>query len=92
MLRLILIALVLLIFFITNIILLPVEWVIGKVNPRAKEVSSLAIVRFMFKLILFLAGTKTTIIGLENIPKDEPVVFIGNHHGFFDTIVSYSLM
>ncbi len=92
MLRLILIVLVLLIFFIANIILLPVEWIIGKINPRAKEVSSLAIVRFMFKLILFLAGTKTTIIGLENIPKDEPVVFIGNHHGFFDTIVSYSLM
>ena len=30
--------------------------------------------------------------GLENIPDDEPVLFIGNHRGFFDVIISYTYM
>lgn len=49
---------------------------------KSKDISSLRFVQFVFKVILFLSGVNTTVIGLENIPKDEPVVFIGNHRGF----------
>ena len=92
MIRLILIAIFLIFYFILSLILLPVEWIIGKFNPKLKATSSLAIVQAGFKCILFIAGTKTTVIGLENIPADEPVLFIGNHHSFFDIIISYTYM
>ena len=90
MIRLILECIFLLIIFVLSLILFPIEWLIGRISPKAKDISSLRFVQFVFKVILFLSGVSTTVIGLENIPKDEPVVFIGNHRGFFDTVVSYS--
>lgn len=82
----------LILFFIASLIMLPIEWIIGKFNPHAKDISSLRIVQGAFHVILFLSGVKTTVKGLENIPDDEPVLFIGNHRGFFDTIISYTHM
>lgn len=92
MIRLILVCIFLLIIFVLSLILFPIEWLIGRISPKAKDISSLRFVQFVFKVILFLSGVNTTVIGLENIPKDEPVVFIGNHRSFFDTVVSYSRM
>lgn len=43
-----------------------------------------------FKFILWEAGTKVTIIGEENVPKDTPVLYIGNHRSYFDIVLSYS--
>lgn len=34
--------------------------------------------------LLKVAGVKVTVYGIENIPKDKPVLFIGNHQGNFD--------
>lgn len=92
MIRLILVLIFLLLVFIASAILFPLEWIIGKFNKRAKDVSSLRIIQWVFKVILFISGVKTTVKGFENIPKDEPVLFIGNHRGFFDVLVSYSRM
>lgn len=92
MLKTILIAIIMIIFFIISIPLFAIEWLIGKFNPHAKDISSLRIVQFVFKIILFISGIKTTVIGIENIPKDKPVLFIGNHRSQFDTVISYSLM
>ena len=36
-----------------------------------------------------MAGTKITVIGLENVP-DEAVLYTGNHRGFFDIVLTYS--
>ena len=33
---------------------------------------------------LKLAGVKVNVHGLENIPKDKTVLFVGNHQGNFD--------
>ena len=92
MIRSFLVIVFLILFFIFSLIALPVEWVIGKFNPDVKAVSSLRIVQGAFHIILFLAGVHTTVTGLENIPDDEPVLFIGNHRGFFDVIISYTYM
>lgn len=92
MIRLIFTGLFLLLFFIVSIPLFAIEWIIGKFSKRAKDISSLRIVQWAFKVILFICGTKTTVIGYENIPKDEPVLFVGNHKSYFDIIVSYSRM
>ena len=47
-------------------------------------------VQWAFKVILFLCGTKLTVIGEENVPKDQPVLYIANHQSYFDIVVSYS--
>ena len=92
MIRLILIVLYIILHAILGIILLPLCWITGKINPQAKDKMSLAIIKVTFRMILFISGVKTTAIGVENIPKDEPVLFVGNHRGFYDIIVSYIYM
>ena len=63
-----------LIVFIFSLIMLPLEWLIGKINIDAKNISSLRIVQGIFKVVLFISGVQTTIIGKENIPVNEPVL------------------
>lgn len=90
MIRLILVAIFLVLFLVLGIPLLLIEWVIGKFNQRAKDISSLRIVQWAFKVILFLAGTKVVIKGEENVPKNEPVLYVGNHRSYFDIVITYS--
>ena len=68
MIRVILVALFMLIVFIVSLIMLPLEWLIGKININVKDISSLRMVQAIFKVVLFISGTKITIIGKENIP------------------------
>ena len=89
MIRLILVAVFLVLFLVLGIPLLLIEWVIGKFNQRAKDISSLRIVQWAFKMILFLAGTKVVIKGEENVPKNEPVLYVGNHRSYFDILTGY---
>ena len=90
MIRLLVIALFLVVFFIFSIPLYLIEWLIGKVNPHARDISSLRIVQGAFKIILFLSGCKLTVIGEEHVPKDEAVLYIGNHRSFFDVVITYA--
>ena len=89
MIRLIIVAITVIGFLILSIPILFIEWIIGKFSPRTKEISSLRLIQGIFKLILWEAGTKVTIIGEENVP-DEPVLFIGNHRSYFDILLTYS--
>ena len=92
MLRLILILLFLLFFFIISIPLLLIEWVLGKVSINARNKSSLAIVQWTLKVILFLSGAQIIIKGYERLITDRAVLYVGNHRSFFDIIISYSMM
>lgn len=87
--RLIIVGLFLIVFLICSILLFFVEWIIGKFNMEVKQKSSLAIVKWAFRVILFLSGVKVTVIGEENVPKDKAVLYVGNHHGIFDVLVTY---
>ena len=89
MIRLIIVAITVIGFLILSIPILFIEWIIGKFSPRTKEISSLRLIQGVFKLILWEAGTKVTIIGEENVPKDTPVLYIGNHRSFFDVPLTY---
>ncbi len=89
MFRFICIVFFLILFLILTIPVLIAEWVIGKFNPYARDISSLRIVQWAFKFILKITGVKTTVIGEENVP-DEPVLFIGNHRSYFDILLTYS--
>ena len=90
MIRFICIAVFLILYLILSIPVFLVEWIIGKFNRRAKDISSLRIVQWGFKVILKMTGVTTTVIGEENVPKDTPVLYIGNHRSYFDIVLSYS--
>lgn len=89
MIRFILLVLVVVSFLILSIPILLIEWIIGKISPHAKDISSLRIIQGVFRFLLWICGTKVTCIGLENIPKDQPVLYIGNHRSDFDTLLTY---
>lgn len=89
MIRLILIAIFLILFLVCSIPILLVEWIIGKYNMDLKNRSSLAIVTWAFNVIIWLTGAKVDYIGLENVPKEGSVLYIGNHRSFFDIVLTY---
>lgn len=90
MIRIILALLFLILFLILGIPVLIVEWVIGKFNKHASDISSLRIVQWAFRVILFISGTKVTVIGEENVPTDKAVLYICNHRSYFDIVITYS--
>ena len=90
MLRFIIVCIIVGGFLIFSIPLLLIEWVIGKFAPHVKDISSLRIVQGVFKLVLWVTGADITVIGQENVPKDEALLFIGNHRSFFDILITYT--
>lgn len=89
MIRLILVLLFVVIFLIVSLPIQLAEYIIGKYNPGLKDRSSLAIVKWAFRVVLFLSGITVTVIGEENVPKDEPVLYVGNHRSYFDILITY---
>lgn len=89
MLRFLIIVLILVLYLILGIPVLLFEAVLGRFNNEARDYQCLRLVQGAFKLMLFVAGTKITVIGEENIP-DEPVLYIGNHRSYFDILLTYS--
>ncbi len=89
MIRFLIVAGFVVLFLICSIPLLIIEWIIGKFNMDFKNKSSLAIVLWAFRVCLFLAGTTVEYRGEENVPKDEPVLYIGNHRSYFDILITY---
>ena len=89
MIRFILVVLFVVIFLICSIPLFFIEWLIGKINMDAKNRSSLAIVNWAFRCVLFLSGVKVTVLGEENVPKDTAVLYVANHSSYFDIVLTY---
>ena len=88
MIRFILAATFLVVFLLFSYILFFIEWIVGKINKRAKDYSSLRIVQWAFGVILKISGVKLTIKGKENIP-DAPALFVANHRSYFDILIMY---
>ena len=92
MVRTVIAVLFVVVYCIISVPILLVETVIRKFNKKAAELSMLRIVQVAFRILLFICGTKITVLGEENLPRGEAVLFVGNHTSFFDTIISYSHM
>lgn len=88
MIRFIIAAAFLVIFLLVSYILFLIEWIVGKISQQAKDQSSLRIVQWGFRVILWIAGVKVTVIGKENMP-DEAALYVGNHRSYFDILVLY---
>ncbi|SHI47341.1 lysophospholipid acyltransferase family protein [Parasporobacterium paucivorans] len=92
MIRLIIALIFLLFFFVISLLLLILEWILGKISLTARHKTSLWIVQAVFKVILFISGTKVIVKGRENLLPDEAVLYVANHRGYFDIVVAYGLM
>ena len=93
MLRFILDIFAALLIVLTSFILIPINLLVGLFSKRKKELMAQSFLRIALKSILFISGTSVTIIGKEKLdkqPKDEVFLFIGNHNGFFDVMLTYT--
>lgn len=92
MIRFILVLLFLIIYFLISLPIQLAELIIEKFNMNFRNKTSLAFVNWGLKCVWFLSGIKLEVNGLDNIPEDQAVLFIGNHASYYDIIVTYPLM
>lgn len=90
MIRFIIILIVIGLFFLLTPITWLIKWIVGRFDPKKGDLCALRMVQAAFKIILFLTGSKITIIGEENVPKDTAVLYILNHRSMLDIILTYS--
>ena len=88
--RTIITVLYIFLFLILGLPVLGIEWIISKFNKAHADMVQLRIVQWGLKCVAFISGVKLTVIGEENVPRDEPVLYIGNHKSFFDVVVTYA--
>ena len=89
MLKFILVAATVILFLVFSIPVLVWEAYLGKKDPEKRDWQSLHIVQWIFWIILKMAGVHITVKGIENIPKDRAVLYVGNHRSYFDILTGY---
>lgn len=90
MIRFIVTVVSLVIFLLVSLPIQGVLYLIGKSKPEVKDRVSLSIVQWAFRVVMKISGLTVKVIGEENVPKDEPVLYIGNHRSYFDIIMTYA--
>lgn len=60
-----------------------------KKNPEKAWKKARKFVSGFFRTELKISGCKIEARGLENIPKDGPALFVGNHRSYFDILVHH---
>ena len=61
-----------------------------KKDAAAAALKSLNMVRWILGIVRNLAGITCEVRGLENIPKDRAVLYVGNHRSYFDIVMGYT--
>ena len=89
MLRTLLLIIIAVLYLIITLPVMAVLAAIGRKNPEKRERTARKMVKWVFRLLTRATGSTVTVRGLENIPKDEPALFIGNHRSIFDIITVY---
>ncbi len=84
---------ILILYVLITILSIPlwlIEWIIRKFNPMASARIAQVIVKGVFHFVMWISGCKKTIVGIENIPLDTPVMYAANHRSFYDIILAYA--
>ena len=89
MFRIIILLIVVFLFLTFSFPIIIYEAILGKIDPAKRDKSALAWAKWAFGVVIFLSGTKITVKGIENIPTDRSVLYIGNHQSYFDIIINY---
>lgn len=84
-------AIVLLLIVLYLIIGLPalgVIWLIRKKDRKRANHLARAGLGFICKLVIKVSGTHLKVEGIENIPQNQGVLFVGNHTSYFDILIA----
>lgn len=87
--RIAMVGIVLGIFFIISLPLYLVAYILGRIDQKKQVAFSQAIVKRVLRILLYIAGVKLECKGVEQVPKDEPIMYIGNHRSYVDILVGY---
>lgn len=88
MLRLILFGLFMLIYVPLTVLFFPIKWLLGLIRPELGDRLSYANVRFLCITVRFIAGQVPKLYGLEHLPQDETLLYVGNHRSMFDILLT----
>lgn len=78
-------------FLLFGYIPLGLFWIYRKFNEQKADLYQLRLIQGVFRIIQKLAGVKLTVIGKENIPQNEAVLYVGNHRSMVDIVITYAL-
>lgn len=76
-------------FFLFGLPIMGIEWIASKWRKEKTDLHQLRMVQWAFRCVLFISGVKVDVYGHEKVPKDEAVLYIGNHRGIFDVVATY---
>lgn len=85
--------LIFILYIIVAILSLPlylIAWILRQINEKAAAKFAQVMVKIVFPIVMFISGCKKTVIGVENIPADTPVMYAANHRSFYDIILAYA--
>ena len=82
----------LILFLVLSLPYLLIEALLGKRDPAASSERQLRVVQWAFRVETFISGADVTILGFDNIPKDQPVLYASNHLSMFDIIIIYGIL
>lgn len=68
----------------TSLCGLKVKFLTNKGNMKKREAFIHKVVSKWSRFVMNISGAKINIIGLENLPKDQTVLFVSNHQSNFD--------
>ncbi len=88
MIRFIICVIAVVLYVVLSIPLLLITWLISLKRPDISDMIAMYYVKVGFIVVQPLAGVRSTIIGYDKIPRDNAVLFVGNHRSFFDIIVT----
>lgn len=77
-------------FLILSLPWLGIELILNKIDKYASDLRQLRIIQCVFRIMSWISGIKLTVIGEENVPTTEPILYISNHRSFFDTVITYA--
>lgn len=90
MIRTILFLLFAVAFLILGVPVLGIRRLIGKIRGENTDLATLHMVQWALRVLEHISGAQVVVLGEENLPKDQAVLYIGNHRSYFDVILSYS--
>ena len=90
--NLVLTGLTLALVLLFGIIVHVITWAVGKFDPEKSLRMRSGYVRCGLKLVWLAAAGRTTVIGMENIPTDRPVLFVANHRSMLDVVLCGKLI
>ena len=71
-------------FFITSLLRINVKFLTSKGDMKKRDEYIHKVVYTWSRFVMKISGAKVNIIGLENLPKDQTVLFVSNHQSNFD--------